>query len=232
MEIKTLNITEIRTNPLNIYEEQTIKELADSILQWGQLENATVYEDEQADGKRYTLVGGHRRFLAISYLAERNLYQPVIHVNVIEKPIENIEEKMMIVADNHQRIKDKSTKIREIQYANDYWNYLVSINQKPQLEEGQRKRDWIAKKTGYCARVVQDILTEIKRQNEPTQAGETPQRQQTSNKAKAIKQLNQAILNLIKLSDEELLLSDYHTVQNCIQTVREVITKIEGIDRV
>lgn len=230
MEIKTLNLTEIRTNPLNIYEEQTIKELADSILQWGQLENATVYQDEQADGKKYTLVGGHRRFLAISYLAERNLYQPVIHVNVIEKPLENIKEKMMIIADNHQRIKDKSTKIREIQYANDYWNYLVSINQKPQLEEGQRKRDWIAKKTGYCARVVQDILTEIKRQNEPTQADNIQQRQQTSPKVKAIKQLNQAILNLDRFSDEELLVADLQIIRECIQTIEEVVRKIERIE--
>lgn len=230
MEIRTLSLTEIRTNPLNIYEEQTIKELADSILQWGQLENATVYKDEQADGKKYTLVGGHRRFLAISYLAERNLYQPKIHVNVIEKPVENIEEKMMIVADNHQRIKDKDTKIREIQYANDYWNYLVSINQKPRLENGQRKRDWIAKKTGYCARVVQDILTEIKRQNETTQVLNNSQRQQTSPKTKAIKQLNQAILNFNKYSDEELSLSDYRVIRECIQTIKEVVEKIERIE--
>lgn len=230
MEIRTLSLTEIRTNPLNIYEEQTIKELADSILQWGQLENATVYKDEQADGKKYTLVGGHRRFLAISYLAERNLYQPKIHVNVIEKPVENIEEKMMIVADNHQRIKDKDTKIREIQYANDYWNYLVSINQKPRLENGQRKRDWIAKKTGYCARVVQDILTEIKSQNETTQVLNNSQRRQTSPKTKAIKQLNQAILNLNKYSDEELSLSDYRVIRECIQTIKEVVEKIERIE--
>ena len=175
-------------------------------------------------------VGGHRRFLAISYLAERNLYQPKIHVNVIEKPVENIEEKMMIVADNHQRIKDKDTKIREIQYANDYWNYLVSINQKPRLENGQRKRDWIAKKTGYCARVVQDILTEIKSQNETTQVLNNSQRRQTSPKTKAIKQLNQAILNLNKYSDEELSLSDYRVIRECIQTIKEVVEKIERIE--
>ena len=70
-------------------------------------------------------------------------------MNVIEKPQVDTEEKMLIVADNHQRTKDKETKIREIKYANDYWNYLVSINKKPKLKNGEKKRDWIAKKTGY-----------------------------------------------------------------------------------
>lgn len=54
-------------------------------------------------------------------------------MNVIEKPLVDTEEKMLIDADNYQRTKDKETKIREIKYANDYWNYLVSINKKPNL---------------------------------------------------------------------------------------------------
>lgn len=51
MEIKTIQLNEIRTNPNNIYEEQNIIELADSIKNWGQLENATAYLDIQNDGK-------------------------------------------------------------------------------------------------------------------------------------------------------------------------------------
>ena len=230
MEITTLKLTEIRTNPLNIYQEQTIKELADSILQWGQLENATVYKDEQADGKKYTLIGGHRRFMAISFLAERNLYPPKIHVNIVEKPTADTEKKMMIVADNHQRVKDKQTKLREIQYANDYWNYLVSINQKPRLEAGQKKRDWIAKKTGYGARVVQDILTEIRNANtllHPTE-NTTTSNNRTCPKDRAIKQLKQANGNLRKWCDEELNQTEYAKIVGYIQTIDELLERIQG----
>ena len=229
MEITTLKLTEIRTNPLNIYQEQTIKELADSILQWGQLENATVYKDEQADGKKYTLIGGHRRFMAISYLAERNLYPPKIHVNVVNKPTADTEEKMMIVADNHQRVKDKQTKLREIQYANDYWNYLVSINKKPRLEQGKKKRDWIAEKTGYGARVVQDILTEIRNANAPTQQTENSatSNNSTSPKDRAIKQLKQAKGNLSKWYDEESNQIEYEKILGYIRTVEDLLERIQ-----
>ena len=162
MEICNINLSDIRVNSNNIYEEQNIKELADSIETFGQLENATLYEDLSVDdGKKYTLVGGHRRFLAIAYLAERGLYEPVLKARLIEKPNVHQMEQMLIVTDNQQRIKDKDTKIREIFYANNYWNYLVSINQQPQ----GKKREWIAKKTGYGERVIQDILSDIKKQS-------------------------------------------------------------------
>ena len=162
MEICNINLSDIRVNPNNIYEEQNIKELADSIESFGQLENATLYEDLSIDdGKKYTLVGGHRRYLAISYLAERGLYEPVLKARLIEKPNVHQMEQMLIVTDNQQRVKDKETKIREIYYANNYWNYLVSINQQPQ----GKKREWIAKKTGYGERVIQDILSDIKKQS-------------------------------------------------------------------
>ena len=140
MEIKSIQLNDIRTNPSNIYEEQNIIELADSIQQWGQLENATVYEEYGEDGKKYTLVGGHRRYQAIGYLAERGQYQPILNVRIIDKPEIHEEENMLIIADNHQRTKDKETKIKEIKYANDYWEYLVSVDKKPKLKTGEKKK--------------------------------------------------------------------------------------------
>ena len=196
MEIKSIQLTDIRINPNNIYEEQNILELADSIKNWGQLENATVYEEDGDDGKKYTLVGGHRRFQAIGYLAERGQYEPMIKVRVIAKPEIREEEKMLIVADNHQRTKDKETKIKEIKYANDYWEYLVSIDKKPKLKTGEKKRDWIARKTGYSARTIQDILTEIKRRNATDNANTTQRTEHIDEHT--VRFLNRAYNNLTK----------------------------------
>lgn len=55
MEICNINLSDIRVNPNNIYEEQNIKELADSIESFGQLENATLYEDLSIDDGKNTL---------------------------------------------------------------------------------------------------------------------------------------------------------------------------------
>ena len=215
MEICNINLSDIRVNPNNIYEEQNIKELADSIESFGQLENATLYEDLSIDdGKKYTLVGGHRRYLAISYLAERGLYEPVLKASLIEKPNVHQMEQMLIVTDNQQRVKDKETKIREIYYANNYWNYLVSIDQQPQ----GKKREWIAKKTGYGERVIQDILSDIKKQSMTQQSSTVTVTQSSSaitvdNKAetrKALMRAKNAINKALNLSldDSDILDSD------------------------
>ena len=228
MEICNINLSDIRVNPNNIYEEQNIKELADSIESFGQLENATLYEDLSIDdGKKYTLVGGHRRYLAISYLAERGLYEPVLKASLIEKPNVHQMEQMLIVTDNQQRVKDKETKIREIYYANNYWNYLVSINQQPQ----GKKREWIAKKTGYGERVIQDILSDIKKQSMNQQSLTTTQSTSAisvDNKAetrKALMRAKNAINKALNLSsnDSVLLAFDTEYLEDCMDKLKFMI---------
>ena len=231
MEICNINLSDIRVNPNNIYEEQNIKELADSIESFGQLENATLYEDLSIDdGKKYTLVGGHRRYLAISYLAERGLYEPVLKASLIEKPNVHQMEQMLIVTDNQQRVKDKETKIREIYYANNYWNYLVSINQQPQ----GKKREWIAKKTGYGERVIQDILSDIKKQSMTQQSSTVTVTQSSSaitvdNKAetrKALMRAKNAINKALNLSldDSDILGSDTRAfLDDCMYKLKFII---------
>ena len=230
MEICNINLSDIRVNPNNIYEEQNIKELADSIESFGQLENATLYEDLSIDdGKKYTLVGGHRRYLAISYLAERGLYEPVLKASLIEKPNVHQMEQMLIVTDNQQRVKDKETKIREIYYANNYWNYLVSINQQPQ----GKKREWIARKTGYGERVIQNILSDIKKQSMTQQSPTVTVTQSASaitvdNKAetrKALMRAKNAINKALNLSsnDSVLLAFDTEYLEDCMDKLKFMI---------
>ena len=56
----TINVEDVRPNPMNMYhfEDEVIDSLANSIKKYGQLENATVYEDtSKNDGCKYTLIG-------------------------------------------------------------------------------------------------------------------------------------------------------------------------------
>ena len=203
MEICNINLSDIRVNPNNIYEEQNIKELADSIESFGQLENATLYEDLSIDdGKKYTLVGGHRRYLAISYLAERGLYEPVLKASLIEKPNVHQMEQMLIVTDNQQ----------------------------PQ----GKKREWIAKKTGYGERVIQDILSDIKKQSMTQQSSTVTVTQSSSaitvdNKAetrKALMRAKNAINKALNLSldDSDILDSDTRAfLDDCMYKLKFII---------
>ncbi len=138
-----------------------------------------------------------------------------LKARLIERPNVHQMEQMLIVTDNQQRIKDKDTKIREIFYANNYWNYLVSINQQPQ----GKKRKWIAKKTGYGERAIQDILSDIKKQSMTQQSSTVTVTQSSSaitvdNKAetrKALMRAKNAINKALNLSSNDSVLLAFDT---------------------
>ena len=90
--VKRVDIQEVRMNKLNFYEYQddVINSLKSSILENGQMENAIAYMDEldengEIDGCKYTLVGGHTRYLAISKLLEEGQGDGYINLSIIEK---------------------------------------------------------------------------------------------------------------------------------------------------
>lgn len=158
METLRIKLSEIRINKKNIYEQCNIEELADSIKQYGQLENGTAYKESlEEDSKLYTLVGGHRRFLALNYLAERGDIEPYMNICLIDKPNTDQEEDLLLVADNSYRKKDTWTELKEVEIALNEYNRLVSIGQRP----SGKKRDWIGNKTGMGGRKVQDLLNSL-----------------------------------------------------------------------
>lgn len=206
MELKKIPLTQVLVNEKNIYDEQLIEELAKSIRTYGQLENATVYENGTVT-KPYTLVGGHRRFLALSWLAERGEGPRELICSVVPKPDLVVQEKMLIVHDNQQRKKDKETKIREVQAANEYWLYLKENGRKP---EGKR-RAWIASQVGMSERAVQDLLTYLKKQaSDPSgsQNGSGTARR-IPDKSDAVRYIKNAMRNLAKVMEVDDMRTTY-----------------------
>ena len=97
--VQRVNIQEVRMNKLNFYEYQddVINSLKESILENGQMENAIAYLDDfdengDIDGCRYTLLGGHTRYLAISKLLEEGKGDGYINLSIVEKPQNENEE--------------------------------------------------------------------------------------------------------------------------------------------
>ncbi len=114
----TINVEDVRPNPMNMYhfEDEVIDSLANSIKKYGQLENATVYEDtSKNDGCKYTLIGGESRYRAIISLVEKGEHEGNFNVTVVDKPNENDDELEMLLHDNIQRHKTKKTMIKEIE---------------------------------------------------------------------------------------------------------------------
>lgn len=230
---KKLSVTDIRMNKLNGYAEYNIDELAHLIKRDGQLENLTVYVDDCHDGKHYTLLGGHRRYLAISKLLERGESDGLADVVVVRKPENEVEEKSLIQSDNAQRIKTMEEIKWEIQSAVEKWDYLCSIGQQPTLQNGEKKRDWIGRQVGLKGRQVQEYLTgrfseQASSENETSNADNSTEREVTvkditKNIKKAIKGLDKAK----EFADELALYDTKSEIENYINLLTALSETVE-----
>ena len=151
-----ISVKDIRANILNFYDLENIEELAASIEVDGQLENGVVYAKTGEDGKKYTLISGHRRFSAISLLLEQGRGDGFIDVVVHPSPEVEIKEEMLVIKANGQRTKTPQEREKEIAVAKRYWDFEKSEGR---ISEGTVMRDWIGEQIGLKGRQVQDYLS-------------------------------------------------------------------------
>lgn len=152
----TAHVSEIRPNELNHYhiDNEEIIALAETIKRDGQLENGLVYIDEESeDGKKYTLIGGERRWRALTYLFENGLKDGMYDIVVLPKPKNIVEEKRLIRNANRQRVKTEEDVYLEIIDAEKEYDYLCEIGQQPK----GKKRDFIGNEIGRSGKTVDNI---------------------------------------------------------------------------
>lgn len=158
-KVKKISVGDIRINGRNFYDLAEIEELADSIKRRGQLENASVFYDEsQDDGRHYTLIRGNRRYNAITLLYEREEGDGLIECKILDKPIDDIDERGLIIEDNAQREKSLEERMQEVQYGIDLYNREKELGNIP---SGVKCRDFIGKRIGLSGRHVQNILSKL-----------------------------------------------------------------------
>ena len=169
--IKKIHVSDIRENKLNNYDLDEIEELALLIKEKGQRSNATVYySTDENDGKHYTLIGGNRRYCAIELLHERNEHDGLIECKICEKPLNELDEKEMILIDNAQREKKLKDRKWEVQVGLDLYNRDKAAGLVP---VGTKARDYIGQKIGLNGRQVQNILSQLNKKKEKPKKDDT-----------------------------------------------------------
>lgn len=147
----TVHVDEIRVNPNNKYPMDDVEELADQILQMGeQITPGEAYAADGADGKRFTLTSGERRYRAISLLYKQKLHDGMMDIIIVEQPKDIWSEYRRIRAANIHRVDSPEVQEMEIRQLLEEYDYLASIDQKPK----GLKRDWIARELGISGRTV------------------------------------------------------------------------------
>ena len=197
-----INVEDVRPNPKNMYqfEEEMISSLAQSIKKYGQLENATVYEDTSFnDGMKYTLIGGESRYRAIISLVELGQHDGSFNVTVVDKPNDNIDEMEMLLHDNLQRHKTKETLKKEIEMYEEIYQKLVANGKRPNGE----KRDWIGLQIGISGRTVDRFKKQDIQENDNNNNNNNESAEKTvEDIQKAIKRNKKAIEKTIVLMEE------------------------------
>ena len=221
----TINVEDVRPNPMNMYhfEDEVIDSLANSIKKYGQLENATVYEDtSKNDGCKYTLIGGESRYRAIISLVEKGEHEGNFNVTVVDKPNENDDELEMLLHDNIQRHKTKKTMIKEIELYEEIYKRMVEKGQRPAGE----KREWIGNKVGISGRNVDRLKKEFLEQPSTDNSNNQIEREITN------KDINNAIRrNVIALKKTVKMMEDKGDIDvSLIEEFNDIINNLERVN--
>lgn len=153
-----INIEEVRTNKMNFYEKEIVDNIATSIKEFGQLSNCSVFCEEGKDNKKYTLIDGETRCLAILKLNKEGLHDGLLDVLILDKPKNNMETESLIIDSNLQRTKSTEDRLHEIEKATLIYETLKKAKN---IDDGVIKRDWIGKKIGISGRQVQKYLNTL-----------------------------------------------------------------------
>lgn len=221
----TINVEDVRPNPMNMYhfEDEVIDSLANSIKKYGQLENATVYEDtSKNDGCKYTLIGGESRYRAIISLVEKGEHEGNFNVTVADKPNENDDELEMLLHDNIQRHKTKKTMIKEIELYEEIYKRMVEKGQRPAGE----KREWIGNKVGISGRNVDRLKKEFLEQPSTDNSNNQIEREITN------KDINNAIRRNVKaLKKTVKMMEDKGDIDvSLIEEFNDIIDNLERVN--
>ena len=221
----TINVEDVRPNPMNMYhfEDEVIDSLANSIKKYGQLENATVYEDtSKNDGCKYTLIGGESRYRAIISLVEKGEHEGNFNVTVVDKPNENDDELEMLLHDNIQRHKTKKTMIKEIELYEEIYKRMVEKGQRPAGE----KRELIGNKVGISGRNVDRLKKEFLEQPSTDNSNNQIEREITN------KDINNAIRRNVKaLKKTVKMMEDKGDIDvSLIEEFNDIINNLERVN--
>lgn len=154
---KKVNVKDVRVNSLNFYEKEIVASLASSIEIQGQLQSATVFAETGEDEKKYTLIDGETRYLAICKLYEEGKHDGSFDVVIRPKPESDMDTEDILMDANLQRTKTKDERLLEIKKAVEL--YAV-YKEKNLIPTGMKKRDWIGQKIGLTGRQVQNYLSD------------------------------------------------------------------------
>lgn len=126
-DLRYIPVEKIIPNPENFYEITGVKELADSIKEFGLMQNLEVSEVEKEGDKYYRIITGHRRYEAIKLLISQGEKYDTIPCKV-ERDLTQIEESIRLIKSNSDtRELSQEEKRKQVEKLNKLYGEKASI---------------------------------------------------------------------------------------------------------
>lgn len=149
--LKEIHYKDIVLNDKNHYPQNEIDLLKYSILEVGQLKPVLVKEFENG---KFMIIDGERRYRAIKTLIEHKLVKTETVLCKVEIVRDDLHELDILEHANAYRQYTKEQKIELVERLSNQYDERKKNGQKMWC----RKREWIATRTGFSERSVQDYL--------------------------------------------------------------------------
>lgn len=146
---KTIDIREIYSNSKNFYSCDDIERLAESILQFGLMENLTVMKETSLAGsvKKYKIIAGERRWRALNLLAEQGHLEFLRVTCVVKEKMDEDQEILHLITANQYRKKTFREQAAEI----------IHVKEAMKGQQSGRIRDTVSQITGISGTKIAQI---------------------------------------------------------------------------
>lgn len=153
-KITMLDVDEIYKNPLNTAPIINVNELAASIKERGLESPLVVYKKSNHN---YVIINGERRWTAL-----KNLGIERVAAIIKPSPVDEVEERLMIMDANAQR--DESLDYKK-QRAKEYECLYHLLKQQNKIPTGMLKIEWIGMHMNVSSRTAQRYLEDKEKSN-------------------------------------------------------------------
>ena len=149
IDTKAIDIREIYSNSKNFYSREGIEELAESILNFGLMENLTVMKEPSLAGsvKKYKIIAGERRWRALTLLAEKGHVEFLKATCVVMDKMDEDMEMMRLITANQYRKKTFREQAMEI----------AQVKEIYKGHQSGRMRDIVSRITGISGTKIAQI---------------------------------------------------------------------------
>lgn len=156
-DLRHIQVDKIIPNPENFYELTNIEDLAESIKEFGVMQNLEVVEVEEDGEKMYRLITGHRRLEAVKLLISQGKEIKTIPCTV-ERNLTKDEEKLRLIKSNSDtRELTQEEKRRQVEMLNVI--YKVKAEKKGEKINKKELKEIVANNTGISAKQVERYNT-------------------------------------------------------------------------